>query len=144
MRKPYILFAVIILLLIGFVIAVPLVNNSSAKKVEQQLLSAEVPEDTRVIESVSAAGKLVGNGNGMQYLGAILIKSELSFGELSDFYGKALPDAFVKEQKGQKIDIAEHENLSFEAEINNSDSYYIVYLFGDGAWPFSKLDIRGH
>lgn len=38
-----------------------------------------------MIESLSQAGKLTGNGNGMQYFGAILIRSELSLEELETY-----------------------------------------------------------
>ena len=35
-----------------------------------------------LIESLSEAGRLTGNGNGLQYFGAVLIRSELSLEEL--------------------------------------------------------------
>ena len=45
-----------------------------------------MPERTEIIDSVSLAGKLVGNGNGVQYFGAILLKSKLSLNDLEDYY----------------------------------------------------------
>ena len=41
-----------------------------------------------MIESISRAGKLTGNGNGMQYFGAILIRSDLSLEELDAYYSR--------------------------------------------------------
>ena len=70
------------LLLIGGVISIPLINNHTAYKVEKELCETPLPEKTELIESISRAGKLTGNGNGMQYFGAILIRSDLSLEEL--------------------------------------------------------------
>ena len=42
-----------------------------------ELVHFRLPKNTELIESIYKAGKLVGNGNGMQYFGVILIKSEL-------------------------------------------------------------------
>ena len=41
-----------------------------------ELVHFRLPKNTELIESIYKAGKLVGNGNGMQYFGVILIKSE--------------------------------------------------------------------
>ena len=49
---------------------------------EKELCETPLPEKTELIESISRAGKLTGNGNGMQYFGAILIRSDLSLEEL--------------------------------------------------------------
>ena len=64
--------------LIGGVISISFINNNIAYKVEKELCETPLPEKTELIESISRAGKLTGNGNGMQYFGAILIQSELS------------------------------------------------------------------
>ena len=79
MKIVWILAAAI---LIGGVISLPLINNHTAYKVEKALCEIPLPEETELIESLSLAGKLTGNGNGMQYFGAILIRSELSLEEL--------------------------------------------------------------
>lgn len=61
--------AAISFMLIGGVISIPLINNHSAHKVEKTLCETPLPEKTELIESLSRAGKLTGNGNGMQYFG---------------------------------------------------------------------------
>ncbi len=134
---------VAVALLVGFIISIPLVNNGSAKDVEKSLTDIALPEDTELVESISEAGKLVGNGNGMQYFGAILVKSELSEEELNAYYSEKLDGAVVKEQKTQNIEFL-HGFVSFETELDENDNYYIVYCFGSGIFPFSELDIRGH
>lgn len=64
------------------------VNNFTAKGVEKKLRNLPLPENTELIDSVSRAEKLSGNGNGMQYYGAILIKSEKTIDELEKFYSQ--------------------------------------------------------
>ena len=134
----------IILLVVVFAVSVPFVNDFSAKNVENSLLEIELPENTQMVESVSKAGKLVGNGNGMQYFGAMLIKSEQTLEELTAYYADVNAEIVVKAQTSQEIACLEHAQLSFTAEITEEENYYIVYLFGEGIAPFSQLDLRGH
>lgn len=144
MKKTVIPIVLIAVLLVGFIVSVPLVNNHSAKEVERRLVSTALPDNTEIVESLSKAGKLVGNGNGMQYFGAMLIKSELGLEELEAYYSEIISGSAVREQKSRDIEIIEHGTLSFEAEISDTEGYFIVYLFGSGKKPFSELDIRGH
>ena len=134
----------IILLVVIFAVSVPFINDFSAKNVENSLLEIALPENTQMVESVSKAGKLVGNGNGMQYFGAMLIKSEQTLEELTAYYADVDAEIVVKAQTSQEIACLEHEQLSFTAEITEEENYYIVYLFGEGLAPFSQLDLRGH
>lgn len=138
------ILVLIVVIFAGFVLSIPLVNNSSAKKIEKQLVEIDLPDNTEIIESLSKAGKLVGNGNGMQYFGAMLIRSEKTLDELTAYYSQINTNISVKEQKTQKIQCIEHGELSFKAHISDTEDYYIVYLFGAGIFPFSELDIRGH
>lgn len=144
MKKAVIPIVLIAVLLVGFIVSVPLVNNHSAKEVERRLVSTALPDNTEIVESLSKAGKLVGNGNGMQYFGAMLIKSELGLEELEAYYSEIISGSAVREQRSRDIEIIEHGTLSFEAEISDTEGYFIVYLFGSGKKPFSELDIRGH
>ena len=144
MKKKIVLIAVVIVLFIGFAVSVPMVNDFSAKNVEKSLVEITLPENTQMVESISKTGKLVGNGNGMQYFGAMLIQSELTKEELSDYYSGINADIIVKVQKTQKIECVEHAQLSFTTQITDTENYYIVYLFGEGITPFAELDLRGH
>ena len=144
MKKVLIPLVVVIVLFVGFIVSIPLVNDNTAKTVEKKLSEIVLPDNTEMIESLSKAGKLVGNGNGMQYFGAILLRSEQSLDELSAYYLHKLPDAVVKEQKSQKIECIEHGELSFKSSFTEKGDYFIVYLFDSGIYPFSDLDIRGH
>lgn len=126
----------------------PRANDSSAASIVHELKELPLPENTEYVDSVSAAAKLVGNGNGMQYFGAILIKSEQSLEELDDYYDnfrkKTDFDCIVEEQIGRKVEFIEHGEITFQTEMLSNERYYIVYTWGNGTLPFSELDIRGH
>ena len=136
----------ILRLLIGSVISIPLINNHTAYKVEKALCEIPLPEETELIESLSQAGKLTGNGNGMQYFGAILIRSDLSLEELDAYYSGYRSnewECLVETQEGQSIEVIDHETLQFSEEIKDS-GYYILYSWGSGNSLLEELDIRGH
>lgn len=135
----------VVVLIVGS-LSIPLINNHTAYKVEKALCEIPLPEETELIESLSQAGKLTGNGNGMQYFGAILIKSELSLEELETYYSGYRSNEWeylVEIQKGQSIKVIEHKALQFSEEIEDS-GYYIVYSWGSGNSLLKELDIRGH
>ena len=144
MKKKIVPIAIISILFIASIVSVPLINDFSAKNVEKSLVEITLPDNTQMVESISKAGKLVGNGNGMQYFGAMLIQSELTREELSDHYSQKNANIVVKEQKTQKIECVEHTQLSFATQITDAENYYIVYLFGEGIALFAELDLRGH
>ena len=132
--------------LIGGVISISFINNNIAYKVEKELCETPLPEKTELIESISRAGKLTGNGNGMQYFGAILIRSDLSLEELDAYYSGYRSnewECLVETQEGQSIEVIDHETLQFSEEIKDS-GYYIVYSWGSGNSLLEELDIRGH
>ena len=98
---------------------------------------------------VSKAGKLVGSGNGMQYFGAILIKSELPLDELDRYYSQYRQDEWsyiVEPQSESEIKAVEHKTLEFSKlrDVSDFDAYYIVYSWGESDFPLADLDIRGH
>lgn len=125
-----------------------MVNNHYAKLVEKELRGTPLPEKTEIIDSVSRTGKLVGNGNGMQYFGAILLKSKLSLDELEDYYSAYQKNEWsyvVEPQKTQIIEAVEHRRIRFSEKIDIDDEgYYIVYSWGDGPDLLEELDFRGH
>ena len=132
--------------LIGGVISISFINNNIAYKVEKELCETPLPEKTELIESISRAGKLTGNGNGMQYFGAILIRSDLSLEELDAYYSGYRSnewECLVETQEGQSIEVIDHETLQFSEEIKDS-GYYILYSWGSGNSLLEQLDIRGH
>ena len=146
MKKLKLVGILVVVVLIGGVISISFINNNIAYKVEKELCETPLPEKTELIESISRAGKLTGNGNGMQYFGAILIQSELSLKELDDYYSDHRSnewECLVETQEGQSIEVIDHETLQFSEEIKDS-GYYILYSWGSGNSLLEELDIRGH
>lgn len=140
------MLTVAVLMVCGFIIAIPIVNDNVAEETAKELSEIPLPERTEYIERVSSAGKLVGNGNGMQYLGAILIRSELSLEDLQTYYlGYADNEweCIVELQKDREVAVIEHGRLEFETEITG-DEFFIVYSWGSNDSVISEFDIRGH
>lgn len=130
----------------AFFLAAPIVNDSIARKTADELAGLPLPNHTEMIESIYKAGKLTGNGNGMQYFGALLIKSGLSFEELKTYYAgfsEDVCDCKVEWQSDEDIVIIEHMELNFKTRVYGDD-YYIVYSWGDNDTIFHEFDIRGH
>ena len=142
-----IIVSAVVLLGHAFCVSIPVVNDLHAKKVADELSALPLPENTRIAEKKSIAAKLWGNGNGMQYMGALLIESTLPLEELEKFYSERVEYCSVDRQVGQEITVVDHGNYSFNTEIN-SDNYYIVYALGKDddfiIQLYSELDLRGH
>ena len=121
-------------------------NDGVARKTAEKIKGTDIPKTLEYIESFSAAGKLVGNGNGMQYFGGILIKSELSLEKLKAYYSRFAQNEWeyiVEKQTGRNIPVIEHGVLTLNTDIQG-DKYYIVYSWGSNDTVFDKLDIRGN
>ena len=146
-KAVLIIISAVVLLGIAFCVSIPMVNDLHAKKVTDELSALPLPENTRIAEKKSVAAKLWGNGNGMQYMGALLIESTLPLEELEKFYSERVEYCSVDRQVGQEITVTDRGNYSFNTEIN-SDNYYIVYALGKDdnfiIQLYSELDLRGH
>ena len=79
---------IVLLLAALFYAAVYIGNNLAAAGLERRLLAAELPGETRIVESRAVAGKMLGNGNGMQWFGILLVQSEQSAQELLAWYAQ--------------------------------------------------------
>ena len=120
------MFVLPIISYIGIVVT----NNSIADKIEKELVSYELPTNTKLVDSVSVAGKLTGNGNGMQYMGAILVDSYLSKEELKEYYSSKFDYIEVNEQETVNLDFI--QNVSFNADIKSGDqTYYSIICWDD-------------
>ncbi len=137
----------LVVLVVTMGISSPFVNNYSAAKIEKRLLALPLPEKTEYIESISRAGKMTGNGNGMQFLGAMLIQSELTLEELDVYYATYREnqwDCIVEVQDSPILEFVEHAEISFVTDISPDEGYFVVYTWGNGIVPFEMLDIRGN
>ena len=131
-----IFIAVLLLLSVAFQITVKAVNNNIASKVEEELLSIPLPEDTELADSLSGCGKLISKTNdpGMTYQAAILIKSELSLGKLSDYYFEYHTDynsigICKTTHSDARLDIV--GSYEFENFKNTDGKYYVVTCTGE-------------
>ena len=149
-KKPAKIILILSLIIIIGLIAVPFVisgtNDKAAQNIVTEIKSIPLPENTSIVDEVSAAGKLSGNGEGMQYFGAVLLKSELSLEDLQAYYGKYAQSKYsniVACQEDKRIKVVEHKELNFNTEIDKDNDYYIVYTWGDNDSIASELDLRG-
>lgn len=145
--RSLMLFIAALLLVVALLI--PVINNFIAADVAHDLEALPLPEQTTVHDSVSAAGKLVGSGNGIQYFGALLLRSDLSAEQLQAHYATyqtGLYDCRVKPQSGAEVEQVELSELCFDADVDG-DGWYILYTWGSVSPVLAdwlNLDIRGH
>lgn len=123
--------------------------------VARDLEAIPLPPSTEYVAQAHRAAKLVGNGNGMQYLGAILIRSDLSLAELSSYYegvdvGDSSGITVVRSTDG--LPGSDHYSSretsggagGIFTEPPASDRF-IVWVWGTtSSYVLKDLDIRGH
>lgn len=127
-------------------IGVPVVNDLTAIGVRNGLCALPLPDQTERLDAVAKAGKLVGNGNGMQYFGAMLIKSDLSEQELIAYYRQYSQNEWscqVERQTTKSIDMIELTTISFRISPDIG-SFYRVYTWGSSRFILRDWDLRGH
>lgn len=89
------------------------------------------PENTEYIGSVCGAGKLIGCGNGMQYFGAILIKSELSREALEAYYSNYAEhdwECVVEHQVSAGIQIDGEQVTSLTTDLEGGQLLYRILV----------------
>ena len=145
-KKGKTIFIVIVLFIVVFLISCPIVNNITASHLINDIEDIPLPQKTHIVEKISQAGKLNGNGNGMQYFGAVLLESELSLEDIDQYYASYRQtswDYIVEVQETQDIHAIEHGHSSFQNDVSKGH-FYIVYSWGKGISPFQYFDLRGH
>ena len=152
LKRIFIILAIVVIVLpILSYIGIVITNNTIADKIEKDLVAYELPKNTELVDSISIAGKLTGNGNGMQYMGAILVDSDLSKEELKEHYSFEFDYIEVNEQDTVNLNFI--RNVSFNADIESRDkTYYSIIcwdddrkeMFGDFISDLLDFDIRGH
>ena len=153
MKKSVKIIIALLLLPLILDISIMLANDIIANKPEKELLNFTLPERTQLVESNSVAGKLYGNGNGMQYIGQLLVTTELTEEELRAYYNEINEEINIKKLESPVIDefFPKLEFKNFDSSKNN----YMVELvkFNPGTfkdysesffWKLLDWDIRGH
>lgn len=154
MKKGKVIFVVCIFLVVLPYLLIHFTNNHIAKELEKQLLRCPLPPDTEIIESTSVAGKMVGNGNGMQWFGILLVKSDMDEDQLSEWYHQKLNtdvnadiDVFMQDSPH----VFEYINILFQ-NTSDFDRCYQIRLSGNLAVgtessfieELLNSDLRGH
>ena len=146
------LLTVLILLPILLYTGVVIANNCLADSVEKDLRAIELPENTCLVESVSIAGKKFGNGNGMQYIGVILVESDMPLEELKAYY-MIHGDSVGEYISVRKQDGPDWCGVHTFKHVDTDGNYYAVdcmitdtryYTDSDFIWELLDLDLRGH
>ena len=147
MKKALIALLLIAALYAGIVVS----NNRIAEDLRKQVAGCMLPLGTELVDSAAVAGKMEGNGNGMQYYGAALIHSDLDEGPLRTWYEAQLP-------KEEYIWLTRRESELFDSstrlfkDYEDDGHYWFVMLsrynpIGKDATLLDGLrdiDIRGH
>ena len=150
-----ILLGLFLLFVLSILAPMP-VNNIIAGNLERRLRDCPLPPDARLVDSASIAGRVYGNGNGMQWHGYILIESALSGEELTGWYnGRITTDddgvIYVKRQETPYV-IGEHLPSYQFRKYEGADNCYQISLgrysdvgFEKTFWEyFLNTDLRGH
>ena len=154
MKKSVKIIIALLLLPLILDVSIMLANDIIANKPEKELLNFTLPERTQLVESNSVAGKLYGNGNGMQYIGQLLVVSELSAEALYAHYSEIDEWIVVIRQESPVIYeyFPKQEFKNFDSTKNN----YMIelvrfnpetlnsYSFENFLWKLLDWDIRGH
>ena len=116
-------FSIIFIICVELVIV--LINNQIADGIKKELIRTQSIPEIQIIESISIAGKIFGNGNGIQYTGAILVKSTISQNRIKEYYTSFFPECIVLSLKQSQL--AKYFHFS-----QATDSvYYIISITRD-------------
>ena len=135
MKKLFkIIIPIVLLLPIILYIAIAVTNNCIADKIEKNLIEYPLPDNTVLVDSTSKAGKLVGSGNGMQYMGSILVSSDLTEQEISEHYGKQF--RFIEVTKQENATTNTYWVTCWDENTTENLNDFIIFLL--------NLDLRAH
>jgi len=160
--KPYIIKIMSILFCIPFILILVVVNlstirnNIARNSFAEQLHNYKLPENTTLEEKYQLCGNLVGSRNDLDFLAAILIKTELSEASIKSYYFKANFRGARKISNGPIIEIyrpkgvvlnshyLEHESIYFSTLENvESMEEYMVIVISDGGYK-TWFDMRAN
>lgn len=102
-----------------------------------------------ILDIQSVCGKLNGNGNGINYFGAALVKAD-SVKQMDTLAAELMEDFDAVEytlQEGVVVEIPylEHRKLSFDdAELQEGETYYCIYFYIHDHPASNIFDIRGY
>ena len=150
-KKVLIAFSIMIIL---FPVSIRVVNNGMARSLEKRLMNCELPPDSELIDSASVAGKMEGNGNGMQWFGIVLIKSQMTEDALREWYKNQLvtgENEVISVLKQETSKVFEYGRWRFKNYSDEENCYqvrlvkYSIVGFENSIWEsILNTDLRGH
>lgn len=135
-KAAYAIIAIaLVCVLISSLIYIPgkINDYNLAKYTKEVLNSIDLPEKTEMVEYVAGCGNSTGAGDHTDLYVAILLKSELSWQELSKTFGRV----HIVETRGDKTLAMDIIGLEFKTNTGDN-GYYIVEFRKSGI-----LDWRG-
>lgn len=133
-------------LVIGFFVSIPLVNDAYARGLEQSLLELPLPGGTEHVASLSRAGRYAGAGNGMEYRGIMLVRSELPLDRLTEYYrgeGEKRSTHVSVRAANEETDSRLRPSAEFGRPLD-APGLFLITAMGDGPALYRDLDLRGH
>lgn len=150
-RTIILLMLIIVVLLYTSIV---LANNYTAAQLEKRLKDCPIPPDTYVVDSLAIAGKMDGNGNGMQWYGFLLVDSDLSENALTEWYENTIcpnDDEWLRASRQETPYVFEYQNKRF-SRFSDSGKLYKICLAKystagceETVWEsILNFDVRGH
>ncbi len=148
-RAIRVLMVVIAALLLVLGLGVPVVNNALAMQIAYEMEDLPLPMETTVVETTSLAGRVTSVGGSMQYIGALLLKSNCSLAELQAHY--AAYDIRYRQVyrvvalQEPTVSVYGAATLSFRTAVEPV-GYYAVYAVRTGGFALQwwlDMDMRG-
>jgi len=107
-------------------------------------------ESVTIIEKHSEYGKLIGNGNGIQFFGVLLVQTT-DVSELDKIKSELSGDFEAVEyckQTTQKLQVKHYEHgpaINFSTDVSaEGEEYYCIYFFNSHHPLSNPLDIKGY
>ena len=151
MKKRVAVVAALLALALGYA-GIMLANNHIAQNLERKLLEIPLPPRTQALDSLWVAGKMEGNGNGMQYFAELLVRSDLDKAALEAHYA-----ALETEQDSVRVfrqtssEVFEYAGVCFDGFEDSANCFrvqlarYSVAGFEETLWEgLLNCDLRGH
>lgn len=140
-KAALIVVAAVLIIPIALAAVTTIVNDNTAADLEKRIIEIPLPDGMTCAESFSAAGKIIGNGNGMQYLAVMLITGDVPLESLRNYYAQYNCDVIIQETS--EID-SYHGDFCFD-KFNPQAANYRVEMWGKApSWFFAEFDLRGH
>ncbi|MBL3698150.1 hypothetical protein [Leucobacter luti] len=118
-------------------------NNAAAQQLEHGLLALEVPAGAEVVDSSWLVSRFAPAGNGTQYAGVLLVRSDLT--------QEALGAAYEAQPGSPRVAAADDDSVARLAgqldsgeDLHQPGTYLVVDLDEPTSTLLSSVDLRGH